>query len=155
MTRAVLFVCTANICRSPMAEGTLRWMASKVPLPGPLDIASVGTHDYHIGKPAFPAAVQTAKAHGYDITRHVARRITPGDLERYDLILAMDRYNIANLRTIAPTRCKRKIELLLEYGEEYHGLEVPDPYGGEIAGFERAMRMIEDGCRGLMQLIAR
>ena len=155
MTHAVLFVCTANICRSPMAEGAFRAMASRAPKTRSLEIASVGTHDYHVGKPPFPAAVQAAKARGYDITGHVARRITPGDLDKYDLILAMDKFNVANLRTIAPTRCKRKIELLLEYGDEYHGLEVPDPYGGEVADFERAMDMIEDGCRGLVQLLVR
>ena len=138
-----------------MAEGAFRGMLARGNGKKVLEIASVGTHDYHVGKPPFPAAVRTAKARGYDITGHVARRITPGDLDHYDVILAMDKFNIANLRTIAPTRSKGKIELLLAYGEEYHGLEVPDPYGGEVGDFERAMDMIEDGCRGLMQLLVR
>jgi len=119
------------------------------------DIASVGTHDYHIGRPAFPTAVEVAGRRGYDITRHLARRIAPGDFDRYDAILAMDRFNIANLRTIAPTRCKSKIELLLEYGDRFHGREVPDPYGGEVQDYELALDMIEDGCRGLVQLLVR
>lgn len=155
MTHAVLFVCTANICRSPMAEGAFRAMLQRAAPSRKLEIASVGTHDYHVGKPAFPAAVEIAKKRGYDIAGHVARRITPGDFERFDVVLAMDKFNIANLRTIVPTRSKGKIELLLAYGEEYHGLEVPDPYGGEVGDFERAMDMIEDGCRGLVQLLVR
>ena len=155
MTHAVLFVCTANICRSPMAEGALRSMLSASPRAAALEIASVGTHDYHVGRPAFPAAVEVAKLRGYDITRHVARRIAPGDLDHYDLVLAMDRFNVANLLAVAPTRCKGKIELLLEYGEDFHGAEVPDPYGGDLAQFKRAMDMIEDGCRGLVKLLAR
>ncbi len=138
-----------------MAEGALRAMLAAAPGGASLEIASAGTHDYHIGRPAFPTAVEVAKTRGYDISRHVARRITPGDFDHYDLVLAMDRFNIASLRTIAPTRSKRKIELLLEYGEEFHGEEVPDPYGGEVGDFERAMEMIEDGCRGLVQLLAR
>ena len=155
MTHSVLLVCTANICRSPTAEGVLRHMTSRGRDAPPPQIASVGTHDYHVGKPAFPTAVEVAKRRGYDISGHVARRITPGDIERYDLILAMDRSNVASLRTIAPTRSKGKIELLLAYGEEYHDEDVPDPFGGEVADFERALDRIEDGCRGLVELLIR
>ena len=155
MSSAVLFVCTANICRSPMAEGVLRAMAQQAPVELRLEIASVGTHDYHIGKPPFPTAVEVAKERGYDITRHVARRIVPDDFDRYDYVLAMDRFNIASLKKIAPTRCKGKIELLLEYGEEFHREEVPDPYGGDRFQFKRALEMIEDGCRGLLHLLFR
>ena len=67
----------------------------------------------------------------------------------------MDRGNIGSLRTIAPTRCKQKIELLLEYGDKYHGKDIPDPYGREVKDFELALDMIEDGCSGLAQLLAR
>jgi protein-tyrosine phosphatase len=150
---SILFICTANICRSPTAEGVLRALLGKAG--NATDIDSAGTHDYHAGKPPFPLAVATAKKRGYDITRCVARRIRPHDFDHFDLILAMDGRNIAHLRTIAPTRCKQKIELLLEYGDRYHGEEVPDPYGGEVKDFELALDMIEDGCRGLAKHLAR
>jgi protein-tyrosine phosphatase len=151
--RSILFVCTANICRSPTAEGVLRAYLTTKGVEH--DIDSAGTHDYHVGKPPFPLAVETAKKRGYDITRCVARRIKPHDFDHYDFILAMDQKNIAHLKTIAPTRSKQKIELLLEYGDKYHGEEVPDPYGGEAKDFERALDMIEDGCRGLAKLLVR
>lgn len=152
--RSILFVCTANICRSPMAEGVFRHLTSESGA-AKFEIDSAGTHDYHVGKPPFPTAVESAKKRGYDITQLVSRRIKPGDLDRFDHILAMDRGNIGHLKTIAPTRCKHKIELLLEYGDIFHGQDVPDPYGGEVKDFELALDMIEDGCRGLAQLLIR
>ena len=120
-----------------------------------LEIASAATHDYQLGKPPFPSAVEIAKRRGYDITGCVSRKVQPGDFDHFDLILAMDQANLANLRAMAPTRSKRKIELLLEYGDKYHGEEVPDPYGGKAEDFERALDMIEDGCRGLATLLLR
>ena len=138
-----------------MAAGAFRQHVAKKVKVNPFEIASAGTHDYHIGKPAFPTALEIAKMRGYDLTSHVARRITSGDFDHFDMILAMDRSNITSLRTIAPTRSKQKIELLLEYGDEFHGQEVPDPYGGEVEDFEQAIDMIEDGCRGLVTLLLR
>lgn len=139
-----------------MAEGALRsLLASKGLDATDVRIESAGTHDYHAGNPPFELAVATAKRRGYDIARQLARRIKPDDFDRFDHILVMDKKNLANLQTICPTRCKSKVELLLEYGEQYHGKEVPDPYGGPPEGFELALDMIEDGCRGLAQILAR
>jgi protein-tyrosine phosphatase len=155
MTQSVLFVCTANICRSPMAAAVLRRDLGRRGAVRGFEVASAGTHEYHVGKPAFPAAVQAARARGIEIAAHTARRITPGDLDHYDFILAMDQANLAALRAIAPTRSKHRIELLLDYGDRFHGLEVPDPYGGEAKDFELALDMIEDGCGGLARLLVR
>ena len=152
--RSILFVCTANICRSPTAEGILRRLLANAGKEG-IEIDSAGTHDYHVGKPPFPAAVEIAKRRGYDITACVSRRIKPNDFDHFDLILAMDKSNLASLRSIAPTRSKEKIELLLEYGDRYYGKEVPDPYGGKEEQFILAMDMIEDGCKGLATLLLR
>jgi protein-tyrosine phosphatase len=153
--RSILFVCTANICRSPMAEGVLRKMLAEAGMESRFDVDSVGTHDYHVGEPPFAMAVETARRRGYDIKHLVARRISSDDFDRFDAILAMDRANVASLKTIAPTRCKQKIELLLEYGDAHYGKEIPDPYGGEAKDFERALDLIEDGCRGLIGLLTR
>jgi protein-tyrosine phosphatase len=153
--RYLLFVCTANICRSPTAAAVMLRYLTQKGAEAEFEVASAGTHDYHAGKPPFPMAVQVAKHKGIDITSHVARRISPADFDHYDMILAMDRGNIASLRQIAPTRAKQKIELLLEYGDEFHGEDVPDPYGGEVEDFERALLMIKDGCKGLIKLLVR
>jgi protein-tyrosine phosphatase len=153
--RSVLFVCTANICRSPMAEGVLRKKLTDAGMESTVKVDSVGTHNMHEGKPPFRMAVDSAKRRGYDIEKLVARALRPADLDDFDLILCMDKANVAHLRTVAPTRCKQKIELLLEYGDRFHGEEVPDPYGGKARDFELALDMIEDGCAGVAQVLAR
>jgi len=153
--RSILFVCTANICRSPTAEGVLRKLLASSGLADSISIASAGTHDYHLGKPTFPLAMEVAKRRGYDLTSHVARQLKGNDFDEYDLILAMDASHLRSLRSIAPTRCKQKIELFLEYGDKFHGKDVPDPYGGKPEAFELAIDMIEDGCRGLAELLVR
>lgn len=156
MPQSVLFVCTANICRSPTAAGVLRKLASRQgAAEGRFEIDSAGTHDYHVGKPPFPGAVAAAKRRGYDLTQMVARQVRAHDFDHFDHILAMDRSNLESLQRVAPTRAKPRIELLLAYGDRFHGLEVPDPYGGEAKDFELALDMIEDGCRGLATLLLR
>ena len=153
--RAILFVCTANICRSPMAEGVFRKILASRGVASRFDIDSAGTHEYYIGKPPYPSAVAAAKARGYDITHLVARRIRSHDFDHFDLILGMDKANIASLRAGCPTHYKSKIELLLDYGNLFQGRDVPDPFGGEVKDFEVALDMIEDGCRGLADLLVR
>ena len=153
--RSVLFVCTANICRSPTAEGVLRTILADSEKVGEFEIASAGTHDYHVGEPPFEKAIAIAKQRGVDIAGNVSRRISSNDFDHFDFILAMDKSNLAHLRSIAPTRSKQKIELLLEYGDKYYGREVPDPYGGKDEGFVLAAEMIEDGCRGLAKILLR
>ena len=136
-----------------MAEGVFRKLLTVSGLQGEIEVDSVATHDYHEGKPPFAAACSIAKQRGYEIGHFVARRIKPADFDHFDAILAMDRSNLASLRTIAPTRCKQKIELVTEYSERFHGKEVPDPYGGKPKDYEVVLDMIEDSCRGLVDLI--
>jgi protein-tyrosine phosphatase len=151
--RSVLFVCTANICRSPMAEGVFRKLLQVRGLGDEIQVDSVATHDFQQGKPPFEAACAAAKKRGYEIGHLASRKVTPGDFDHFDAILAMDHGNLARLRTIAPTRSKHKIELLTEYSDKYYGKEIADPYGGKPKDYEVALDMIEDSCLGLVELI--
>jgi protein-tyrosine phosphatase len=151
--RAILLVCTANICRSPMAEGVLRKMLTEEGILDGFEIDSVGTHDYQIGKPPFKFAIECAEKRGYEINHLISRKIRSHDFDHFDYILGMDKSNITNLKTIAPTRSKPKIELLLEYGDKYQGKEIPDPFRKTHKDFELALDMIEDGCKGLVELL--
>ena len=153
--RSILFVCTANICRSPTAEGVMRALLAAGGAADRFEIRSAGTHDYQAGKPPFPLAVERAKLRGYDISANVARRVRSDDFDHFDLILGVAREHVASLRQIAPTRCKHKIELFLDYGDRYHGEDVPDPFGGQAKDFDLVLDMVEDGCRGLAGLLLR
>jgi len=153
--RSILFVCTANLCRSPMAEGVFRRLLSKCGAEAEFEIDSAGTHDYQPGQPPHPLAVETARRRGYDIVHQAARRIGGHDFDHFDMILVMDGSNLATLKRIAPTRCKQKIERLLDYGDRYHGKDIPDPIGKQGKDFELALDMIEDGCKALAELLIR
>jgi protein-tyrosine phosphatase len=153
--RSILFVCRANMCRSPSAEAVLRAMLVERGAATGFEIDSAGTHDIGSRAPPHPSAVRAAQCRGYDITACTARRVTPADFDRFDMILAMDMSNVDDLRRIAPTRFKQKIELLLEYGERHFGEEIPDPIGGDSKHFEAMFEMIEDGCRGLARYVLR
>jgi protein-tyrosine phosphatase len=141
----ILFVCLGNICRSPLAEGILRHLAHDYPV----DVDSAGTGGWHIGDPPDRRSIAVARRHGIDITGQRARRIAAGDFEAFDLILAMDRSNLATLRALALPAAQRKLHLFLGYAE---GVErdVPDPYYEGPEGFEAVYRMLSEGCLSLI-----
>jgi len=153
--RSILFVCRANVCRSPSAEAVLRAILGERGAGASFDVQSAGTHDFGACLPAHASARQAAERRGYVFPTRTPRRVTSGDFDRFDMILAMDKANLADLKRIAPTRCKQKIELLLDYSDEYCGQSVPDPAGGDDARFDRAVEMIEDACRGLAQVLVK
>ena len=150
---SVLLVCTANICRSPMAEAVLR---KKLYARGiRADIDSAGTHDYGEGMPPYPTAVSVAKDYGYDITRQVGRRIRLNDFRYFDLVVGLDRRTVARLQRLAPVEAREKVVPLLDYSVEFRGLEVDDPYGRGVLAFQDAFERIESGCHGLARAIER
>lgn len=149
---SILVVCTANLCRSPMAEGALRAMFARMGICA--DVDSAGTHDYGEGLRPCPIAVQTARRHGYDISRQVGRQVRHHDFRYFDLILAMDARNRRQLRRFAGRTARNKIMLLLDFSVEFRGGEVMDPFGrGEIA-YEEAHQRIISGCVGVARYVA-
>lgn len=149
----LLFVCTANICRSPTAEGVFRKLAANSPLAGDLEIDSAGTHDYHADAKPDARAIERARVRGYDLDHLRARQISPRDFDYFDFILAMDDENIRHMKAMCPTRLSQKIELLLDYGSRDDEHEVPDPYQGAARDFDVALDLIEDACRGLLEYL--
>jgi protein-tyrosine phosphatase len=150
MTTRLLFVCMGNICRSPTAEGVVRAYVERAGLLGEVELDSAGTHGYHVGNPPDRRAQEAALARGYDLSGLRARKVAGVDFVRFDRILAMDRENLNLLREACPKEHRHKLQLFLEYAEGYPEEEVPDPYYGGAAGFERVLDLVEDAARGLV-----
>lgn len=116
-------------------------------------IDSAGTHGYHTGSPPDDRAIAHAAKRGYDLRQLRARPVGGEDFDNFDIILAMDHTNLRHLKSLAPSRCHHKLELLMHYGHEFADEEVPDPYHGSSKDFERALTLIEDGCKGLIEFL--
>ena len=152
--RGVLFVCTGNICRSPTADGVMRRMVRDAGLARGVRVDSAGTHDYHVGEAPDARAQEHARRRGYDLSGLRARQVVVEDFESFELILAMDRGHLAILRRIAPPQHRHKLRLFMEFAEGWQAEEVPDPYYGGPAGFERVLDMVEAAARGLLAELA-
>lgn len=151
MTYRILFVCLGNICRSPSAEGVLRAKAGAQGLD--LEIDSAGTGDWHVGEPPYGPMQQAARARGYDLSALRARQVSPGDFHHFDLILAMDGANMANLAAIRPAGGRADLALFTEYAPETGAIEVPDPY--YTRDFDGTLDLVEIAADGLIDHLTR
>jgi len=139
-----------NICRSPTAEGVLRTLVEREGLAAFFEIDSAGTHAYHIGEAPDARSSRAARRRGYDLSALRARRVNELDFAHFDCILAMDWDNLDTLRRACPTAHRHKLGLFLDYAANCEEEEVPDPYYGGDAGFERVLDLVEDAARGLI-----
>jgi protein-tyrosine phosphatase len=150
----VVFVCSGNICRSPMAEVISRAMLAEAGLAGQVEVDSAGTGGWHVGEGADPRTVTALAEHGYDGAQHRAREFDPAWFEERDLILVADRGHERELRGWAPDDTARdKIQLLRSYDDAAVAagrLELDDPWYGGPAEFERCLVEVEAACAGLV-----
>ncbi|KWE56528.1 phosphotyrosine protein phosphatase [Burkholderia ubonensis] len=154
MTRvAICFVCLGNICRSPTAEGVMRHQVEAAGLADRIDVDSAGTGDWHVGEPPDARAQAAARTRGYDLSALRARQVSAADFERFDLLLAMDEANLAELRRRCPEQHRDKVRLLMEFASGAAASEVADPYFGGAQGFEQVLDQCEAACRGLLDTL--
>lgn len=149
----ILFVCMGNICRSPSAEAVFLSHLRSNALEEAFEVASAGTHGYHIGDPADSRSIVHAQKRGIDLTFHRAQKVQPGDFEYYDYILAMDNTNFSHLKAICPHPLRRKLYRFCEFATESDQTEVPDPYYGGEKGFELVLDLLEDASKGFLKYL--
>ena len=143
---AILFVCMGNICRSPTGECLMRAIAARRGLAPRLLIDSAGTTGYHVGAPPDERMTLAAARRGYTLSG-AARQIKAPDLDRFDLILAMDSANLEDILSLTHGKPHRaRIALLSAYLDKSWPRDVPDPYYGGPAGFDQVVRMVETAC---------
>jgi protein-tyrosine phosphatase len=150
----VLFVCSGNICRSPIADAVFRARAARAQLARATFSDSAGTHGGHVGEPPDARAAMVAQRRGYDLGRHRARTVTRSDFARFDWILATDTHNLAALAALAPAEYRGHLGLLLDLAPALGAREVDDPYYGPLAGFDRVIDQCEAASDALIAAIA-
>lgn len=147
----ILFVCLGNICRSPTAHGVMLKKLIEHNLEW-INIDSAGTASYNIGRPPDERSQAAARNAGYDLSSLRARQVEEEDFFNFDIIYAMDKSNLSNLRNMQPSASTAKVSLFLEQGTS--GLdEVPDPYYGSADGFKSVVKLCEDACDGIISTL--
>lgn len=145
--RRVLFVCMGNICRSPIVESVARIEFARAGVD--VQVASAGTESYHIGDRADPRAIRVGESWGYPLSGHRARQVQVPDFATFDHVLAMDGVNLDALQKIAPASARSKPSLFL-VSAGLGDAQVPDPYYGSHADFERVIELARAGVAGLI-----
>lgn len=151
--RRILFVCTENVCRSPMAEGLLLHYLHEMGLDD-IDVASCGTTVSQPGRRADPRAQKVAAKSGIDLSRNRAQRFSEREFDRCDMIIAMDQHNLRTLLRACPTASRHKVSLLLDYHPDGDLTQVPDPYFGSAEGFQDVFEIIDAAVYGLVGRIS-
>lgn len=148
----VLFVCTGNICRSPMAEVVFRDLAVRGGLGDQIVSRSAGTGDWHVGERADSRTLASLDRRGYDGSAHRAKQFSAASFAENDLIVALDRTHERILREWAHSEeDEGKVILLLSFDPHAQDLDVPDPYYADAPVFDEVLAMIECASHGLFR----
>lgn len=148
----ILMVCLGNICRSPLAEGILRHMASKEQVDCIVD--SAGTGHWHVGDPPHKGSIQIAKQHGIDISNLRGRQFKVNDFDEFDYIYVMDKSNLANVLALARNdNDRKKVDLIRNADQPNEDLEVADPYYD--LNFSGCYRVLNESCRAIVRNLSK
>ena len=152
MSLRILAVCAGNICRSPAAEAAIRDEAARQGID--VEVESAGTGSWNIGEPPNQQAVEAGERVGLDIGGR-ARKINVADFDRHDVIVVMDRSNLRDLTSLAPSlEARAKVRLFRTYDPGSELDEIPDPYGRSDRFFDETVAVIRSSARGLIESLA-
>lgn len=155
MLQKILFVCLGNICRSPLAEGVFRKQVAEAGLGDEFEVDSAGTGAWHVGEAPDRRMRQTASRHGVYLDDIQARTFNRADLDRFDLILAMDRSNLRDILAMADPEQRTKVKLFRSYdGSDVGQKDVPDPYYGGPDGFEHVFEIVERTSKNILSSVS-
>lgn len=141
----ICVVCLGNICRSPLGEAALRDAAMRTGLK--IRVDSAGTGGWHAGETPDKRSIAEARRHGMDISGQRARQFNRNDLEKFDLVLAMDASNKEDLLNMARSESQRaKVHMFMQ-----DEVDVPDPYYGQADDFARVFEMIRSAADSWME----
>jgi protein-tyrosine phosphatase len=151
----ILTVCLGNICRSPTAEAAIREAADHVGVA--VRVRSAGTGSWHVGDPPDPRMTAAARAADLPLDG-AAEQVTARHLAAADLVLAMDRSNLADLeRLAAADEVTTPIRLFRAFDDDSvdaDDLEVPDPYTGGPEGFAHVVELCRAAAAGVVEHLA-
>ncbi len=147
----ILFICTGNICRSPMAEYIFKRMVADCGLFGQFEISSAATSREEIGNGVYPPAKRKLNSVGISCDGHHARQVTKADYAYYDYLIVMEQYNIRNLLRIIGSDPEKKVHKLLEFAGS--GADIDDPW--YTRDFETAYREIVEGLEGFLKQVVK
>lgn len=143
--RKVLFVCTGNICRSPLAEGILRDKLLKREIAAEAD--SCGFESFHTGDPPDPRAQEVAGRRGIDISSHKARLFSIHDFDRFDYIYAMDSTHYDKIMRLARNESDRKkVDFMLNVLHPGENRDVQDPWYHNLKAFVNVYLLLDEAC---------
>ncbi|MEU6155527.1 low molecular weight protein-tyrosine-phosphatase [Actinosynnema sp. NPDC047251] len=141
----VTFICTGNICRSPVAAIIFRDHLTRAGLGDLVTVTSAGTGGWHVGDPADPRAAKSLADHGYP-TEHTAAQVSDEHLDA-DLVVALD---TGHARALTRLTDPAKVRLLRSFAPDADGNDVPDPYYGDRQGFDLVISQVEASIPGLL-----
>lgn len=140
----LMFVCLGNICRSPAAQAVMQALVQDRKVADRFEIDSAGTANYHLGKLPDTRMIAAGAKRGFQLTS-LAKAITAEHIADRELVLAMDRENLNNIRRMSK-QDSQNVRLLSDYLDETWPRDVPDPYYGSDAGFAYVLDMLEAAC---------
>jgi protein-tyrosine phosphatase len=152
----VCFVCSGNICRSPTAEGVFKKLVTDAGLAHAFHVESFGIGNWHVGERPDPRTIRAAEARGYRLESR-AQHWKAHHFERFDYVVAMDKTHVLSLHRLASTDAmKGKVSLARDHvADGPRDLDVPDPYYGEVEGFDEVVDICVEACAALLEVLRR